>query len=87
MQDWCRYKPKSIRLDGWFSPGRMNGLGDLQESKHRLKGIRNRPCRATMSMASPLYIIYGLQSSSGYWSVSALHTGLDCRVILLFNLL
>ena len=54
----------------------MNGLGDLQESKHRLKGIRNRPCRATdeYGVAAVYYLRAAVfewllvSVSTAYWS-------------------
>lgn len=56
----------------------MDGLGDLQESKHRLKGTRNRPCRATdeYGLAAVYYLWVAVLEwqwplvsvSTAYWS-------------------
>ena len=66
----------------------MDGLGDLQESKHRLKGTRNRPCRATdeYGLAAVYYLWVAVLEwplvsvSTAYWS------GLSSNTIILPSL-
>lgn len=76
MQDGRRsLQTRSVRLTGRFS-GKMNGFGDLQESKQRLKGMRDN--RLTLPLVDYIAI-----KTTGQCPCQHCISGISDNIILL----